>query len=300
VGKACPGNQNGPQNLGKGGPDKEENMRKRFAALLSVAGATMAVLALMAAMAEARTPAPGYSQFAGCPSPEEKAEVEACFTSNIKGGSVKLGSKTVPIEHPMTFSGGFGAANKTYYNSKGGLTKVRQKVPGGVIGLTGLTWLAELFGIEALTLYAVTEIAGTPSGVVSPPVTLPIKVHLENPGGILGANCYIGSNSEPITLNLITGTTSPPPPASPITGKQPELSASPTNENILLLKNGEFVDNTFAAPGANGCVLTVFGFIPISINGLVNSQSGVPSKAGTNEARQVIDTEITESHYVYP
>src|SRR5260221_7671068 len=72
-----------------------------------------------------------------------------------------MGSKDVPIEKPFTLSGGFESEfTKFFYNSKGGLTPVKQKVPGGVIGLTGLTWLLEFLGSEALTLYAVTELAG--------------------------------------------------------------------------------------------------------------------------------------------
>jgi len=275
-------------------------MSKRFAALLSIAGATMAVLALMVSVAEARTPAPGYSQFAGCPSPEEKAEVEACFKTVIKSGNFKMGSKNVPIEKAITWSGGWGAALKVYNSPAGGLSKVKEKVPGGIIGLTGLTWLAEFLGIEALTLYATTELAGTPSAPLQPPIELPIKVHLENSTGVLGPSCYVGSNSNPIKLNLITGTTNPPPPNKPITGADPVLSISPENENIILLSNGKFVDNSFAAPGASGCVLTLFGFIPISINGLVNSQSGLPSAAGNNETTQVADTEVVESRFVYP
>ncbi len=37
---------------------------------------------------------------------------------------------------------------------------------------------------------------------------LPVQVHLENPGSfdLLGANCYIGSSTTPITLDLTTGT----------------------------------------------------------------------------------------------
>lgn len=275
-------------------------MTKRFAALLSVAGAIVAVLALMASAAEARTPAPGFSQFAGCPSPEESKEVEACYVTKIKSGNFLMGSKNVPIENPMTLSGGFGESLKTLYNSKGGLTKVRQKVPGGVIGLTGLTWLAEFLGSDALTLYAVTELAGTPGAPVAPPFTLPIKVHLENSTGVLGPSCYVGSNSNPIQLNLTTETTSPPPPNKPITGKDPVLSVDPENAAILFLKEGKFVDNSFAAPGASGCVLTLFGFIPISINGLVNGQAGLPSAAGHNETVQIADTELTEQRFVYP
>jgi hypothetical protein len=196
----------------------------------------------------------------------------------------------------MTLSGGYTEFGAFSYNSKGGLTKVKQKVPGGVIGLTGLTWLAEFLGIEALTLYATTELAGNPQPLAEP-AFLPIKVHLEN--AALGNNCYVGSTTSPIVLLLTTETTSPPPPNTPITGKEPEYNFDTATE-ILHLNNGTFVDNSFAAPGASGCVLTLFGFIPISINGLVNSQSGLPAPAGTNETKQNFDLELVSAAKVYP
>lgn len=271
--------------------------RMRFVALLSA----MAALALVvASAAAARTPAPGFEAFAGCPSPEENPAVEACFTTTIKSGHFKMGSKNVPIEKPMVWSGGWKEEGLAVsYSPKGGLTKARQKVPGGVIGLTGLTWLAEILGSDALTLYATTELAGgTATAPIQPPVTLPIKVHLEN--SVLGPNCYVGSNSNPIVLHLQTETTNPPPPNTPITGKDPELSVEPAYPEILLAKNATLVDNSFSAPGASGCVLTLFGFIPVSINSLVNSQSGLPAPAGTNETVQNADTALVERHYVYP
>jgi hypothetical protein len=273
---------------------------KRSRALLSVVGTTMAMLALMVSAADARTPAPGYEAFAGCPSPEENPLVGACFTSTIKSGHFKMGNKKVPIEKPITWSGGWveqGLAVK--YSPKGGLTKARQKVPGGIIGLTGLTWLVEFLGSDALTLYATTELAGgTATAPLQPPVVLPIKVHLENP--VLGPNCYVGSNANPITLKLQTEPTNPPPPNTPISGKDPELSEDPTRPGVVLAKNATLVDNSFSAPGASGCVLTLFGFIPISINGLVNSQSGLPAPAGTNETVQNVDTALVETQWVYP
>ena len=266
---------------------------------LAVLGTAIMAMALMASGAVAATPAPGYTQFAGCPSPEESSKVGGCVVSVIKSGNFKMGSKNVPIEKPMTLSGGYdGETGAFSYNSKGGLTKVKQKVPGGVIGLTGLTWLAEFLGIEALTLYATTELAGNPQPLAEP-AYLPIKVHLENSTGVLGPNCYVGSTASPITLLLTTGTTSPPPPNTPITGKEPEYAFDPATE-ILHLNNGTFVDNSFSAPGASGCVLTLFGFIPISINGLVNTQSGLPSPAGKNETKQNFDIELVSRLKVYP
>src|SRR5258706_478009 len=147
----------------------------------------------------------------------------------------------------------------------------------------------------ALTLYAVTELAGPVVG--GDGVNLPIKVHLIN--SVLGNNCYVGSTSNPIKLHLITGKTEPPPPNVPIEGQLPkeifqdELGIFHSNKSIL-------VDNAFAAPGARACVLTLFGFIPISINGLVNSQSGLPSPAGHNETRQNTDSEFAFRSLVYP
>jgi hypothetical protein len=47
-------------------------------------------------------------------------------------------------------------------------------------------------------------------------------------------------------------------------------------------------------------VLTLFGFIPISINGLVNSQSGLPAAAGTNATSQNNNSEVVAVEKVYP
>jgi hypothetical protein len=231
----------------------------------------------------------------------ENPKVKTCVRSDILSGHFQMGSKNVPIEKPIALTGGveniFGLS-PLIYNSEGGLTKAKQKVPGGVIGLTGLTWLAEFLGIEALTLYATTELAGTVLIGGTSFAQLPIKVHLENSTGVLGKNCYVGSNAAPIVLNLTTGTTAPPAPNKPITGKVPTLTFEPVRE-IQIATGGTYVDNSFAAPGANGCVLTLFGFIPISINGLVNAQSGLPSPAGTNETVQNFNAEVVNAFFPY-
>jgi hypothetical protein len=258
------------------------------AKLLAAAAVALVAVAMVASAANATTPAPGFEGFAGCPSPAENPKITTCIRSVVTGGHVKIGKKEVPIEQPITLSGGVEDEAKNFsFNSKGGLSLVKQKVPGGVIGLTGLTWLLEFLGSEALTLYAVTELAGTPNISIAL-ITLPVKVHLIN--SVLGNNCRIGSSSSPVTLNLSPFTTG---------GVFPEGKFDPTTE-IFTLNHGTYVDNSFAAPGANGCVLTLFGFIPISINGLVNEQVGLPSPSGANEAVQNIDTEFAFPRRVYP
>lgn len=272
---------------------------KTLKGFLTALGAAIMAMAVLVPAASAATPAPGYTQFRGCQTAAENPLSEICVRNEVYGGNFKMGNKNVPIENPITLVGNTDADfNHFSFNKEGGLLPSKQKVPGGVIGLTGLTWLLEFLGSEALTLYAETQLAGQPDpNPFHEPIELPIKVHLIN--GTLGNNCFVGSNSNPISLNLIVGTTNPPPPNTPITGKAPRFEED-KKLFITKFKEGEFVDNSFAAPGASGCVLTLFGFIPISINGLVNSQSGLPAPAGTNETRQKFNIEATETGLVYP
>ncbi|HEY7455680.1 MAG TPA: hypothetical protein VH703_00260 [Solirubrobacterales bacterium] len=274
--------------------------QSKTARLLGAAVAALLAVALLAPTASAGETAPGYEQFSGCPTPEESPGTPVCVRSDVSGGHLQMGTKDVPIENPLVLSGGVDIEFEGFIaGPEGGLSKTPQKVPGGVLGLTGLTWLLEFFGSEALTLYATTELAGVPSGFTIATVTLPIKVHLTTPSGVLGNNCYIGSNTNPIVLHNTTGTTNPPPPNEPISGKSPKISED-EELGIIHIDDGIYVDNSFAVPGASGCVLKLFGFIPISLNGFVNEQAGLPSPAGTNETVQEFDIEITPQAFVYP
>lgn len=263
--------------------------------LLVLIVAALAAMALAAPLAQAATPAPGYTQFAGCPSLKEVPTVEACISSEIKGGHFNMGNKNVPISKPMKMTGGLAGSLGFVANAEGGLKPVKQLVPGGIVGLTGLDWLVNFLSLEGLKLYAVTELVGQP--VIADSLELPLRVHLINPA--LGNNCYVGSPSNPISLKLNPGTTSPPPPNKPITGIPPEFAFDEGSE-ILSIINGTYVDNAFSAPGASGCVLTLFGFIPVSINGVVNLASGLPAAAGTNETVQKIDIFTASPSRVYP
>lgn len=276
----------------------EEMKSKRHAKLLAAVVGVVVAFAMVGPAAQAETPNPGYTQFAGCPSPfTENPAIATCVRSDITGGHFKMGNKKVPIEKPISLVGGVpDGFGPLFFNSEGGLSKAKQKVPGGIIGLTGLTWLVEFFGSEALTLYATTELAGTPIIGGLDFAILPVKVHLEH--SVLGKNCYVGSTASPIKLNLTTGTTAPPLPNKPISGTKPVIGFEPVLE-IQTGTGGVYVDNSFAAPGASGCVLTLFGFIPISINGLVNAQSGLPAAAGTNETVQNFNAQLVNAEFPY-
>jgi hypothetical protein len=146
-------------------------------------------------------------------------------------------------------------------------------------GILGVTATAELaapassIGLSEPALFepVLSEAFGIPA------LQLPVKVKLTNP--LLGEKCYIGSEAEPIVLKLITGKTKPPKPNEPITGA-PGTIESNEEGTILTISHNKLVDNSFAAPGVNGCGGSFSG----QIDPLVNKALGLPSPAGTNTA----------------
>jgi hypothetical protein len=271
-------------------------MKRLFLAL-----AALVALALPAASASAapHSPTGDFAPFADCPL--SKAP-QLCLRADTTSGFVKTGNKTVPIVNPTILQGGLnlnpetGAA--TFIGAEDGetLSKTPQPVPGGLLGITAPTWwpslLRDLFnetinnGFTGVT--ATLELAGPASAIKlntgnlinseGTALTMPVKVKLSNP--FFGNNCYIGSNSNPITLNLTTGTTSPPPPNTPITGKLGNVSTA--GEGLIIIFSPQkLVDNSFAVPGANGCGGFLFSW---AVDPFVNSIVGIPSPAGNNAA----------------
>jgi hypothetical protein len=95
-------------------------------------------------------------------------------------------------------------------------------------GITGVTETTELVGTPTLNI----EAAISGSGVA---LSLPSRVHLEN--AFLGSGCYIGSKAHPVTVDFTTGTTSPPPPNTPITGSPGEFEVKDEFNLIIDRKN---------------------------------------------------------------
>ncbi len=105
-----------------------------------------------------------------------------------------------------------------------------------------------------------------------------MKVKLGNV--FLGSECYIGTSSSPIVLNLTTGETSPAKPNKPIHGAEGEISIE-EGGNLLILAGGSLVENDWAAPGAHGCGGHLLEGI---VDPAVNAELGLPSAAGSNTA----------------
>ena len=94
-----------------------------------------------------------------------------------------------------------------------------------------------------------------------------MKIKLINP--LLGKNCYIGSNANPIVLNptITDGTLGATP--------DPDSTRFP-NTAVLAIKNNTVTDDTFTVPGATGC-----GRGGVA-NAAIDGRLGLPSASGLN------------------
>jgi hypothetical protein len=284
---------------------------------LLLATAALAALLVPATPASAAPfhPTGEYAQFNYCPL--GRTTLRACFRSETKAGVLTIGKKATPIKSPVILQGGLEyeslAENMPLIAAQDGntLVKTPQPVPGGLAGIVAPSWwpsiLRDLFnetinnGFTGVT--ATMELAAPASSVIvnpfnlftgaGPNLTMPVKVKLSNP--FLGNNCYIGSNSNPITLKLTSGTTSPPPPNVPISGTPGAVSQN-SAFTIITVSGNKIVDNAFAAPGANGCGGILFSWL---VDPFVNSIVGVPSPAGTNAALlENVDIQLAEPEAV--
>jgi hypothetical protein len=273
-------------------------MRTRYRKILVAAALTaLASMALLASVANAATPPAPYQDFAGCPSPAENDAVASCEKLEFTGGHISFGNRDMPITSPIVMSGAFEQVTGNYlFNAEGGIRPVRQTVPGGVIGMTGLKSLDE-FSEKALKLYGVVELAGTPGSVFDSVWPVPVKIHLESP--LLGKGCYIGSNANPVNLNLTVGTTEPPAPNSPISGRPSgELTPEAGRPQVEVSTDGALADNAYAVPAASGCKIEA-GRLTIPIDSLVNQAYHLPAAAGTNETILDFDVSYVPSFVVY-
>jgi hypothetical protein len=278
--------------------------------VIALTAALTAILSLaLASSALAKAPTGDFAPFAQCP--RFSAEVNLCFYSQVTGGEVTLGNSTVPIKNTITLQGGIVLHKRPFTESFVGalngetLSKTPEPVPGGLAGLVNCNEIGNLLlritcrttfengltGVNATTELArpASEIAISKRNLVAEEGTalsLPIKVHLENP--LLGSSCYIGSAANPIVLNLTTGETSPPPPNQPIHGSIGLISQKDEFEFIEIAPS-VLVDNAFAAPAASGCG----GLLAFALDPIINAKLGLPSAAGKNTAIQ--ETLINEA-----
>ncbi len=259
--------------------------------------ASLAVVA--SASATVHHPTGNYAPFADCPL--SNPAVPLCTVAETTSGQFTVGKKTVTINKPIILQGGLVESENpeevSFVAAENGetLSKTALPVPGGLLGIVAPEylpkWLQEIFnnfineGFTGVT--ETTELAKPASDIklnasnlfseTGTALKLPVKVKLSNV--FLGNECYVGSSSSPINLNLTTGETSPPAPNKPIHGAKGTFE-SLEGGLITVLKGGSLVDNSFAAPEATGCG-GIFSFL---VDPVVDKTLGVPAAAGNNTA----------------
>jgi hypothetical protein len=268
--------------------------------VLTLVGTATAVIAMagLSSPAYARThhPKGEFAPFADCPL--SNPATSDCLLAKTEGGEIAIAAESVPITKTITLQGGISEETGEFIGAEDGntLSKTPQKVPGGLSGLVKCNEISNFlervtcevtFENGASGVNATTELAAPAKSIVvninnlgnaeGTALSLPIKVHLENP--LLGSSCYVGSNAHPIVLELTTGTTSPPPPNGPISGNVGEIELGGEG-SIATIHNDVLVNNSFSAPGAEGCG----GLFAFLIDPIVDSRLGVPSAAGHNTA----------------
>lgn len=261
--------------------------------VLVVVAALMVPLAVASPAVAA--PKGEYAAFAECPT--SNAELAACIVARAEGGaggSITFGNQTVPILNTQTLQGGFieeesGAMKFVAAANGNTLTKTAQKVPGGLSGLVNCTEISNkeerknceaIFENKITGVYATVELAAPASDIglnefnleteMGTALSLPVKVKLENP--LLGNECYIGSNSSPLVVELTTGT------SGSLKGKLGTIG-SRAEGNILVISDNSLVNNTVAVPGATGCG----GSFSSIIDKIVDARLAIPAAAPKNK-----------------
>ncbi len=240
-------------------------MKARTRTLAIIVAMTTGALLASGGLAQAAFP-----NFSDCPT--TAPGVVGCIDIQGVSGSLEIKGFTVPLGDSLEIRGGLvdGTPDRLVAptGTNGFFTRPVQ-IPGGLLGIdfpipgNAVTGTAQLAGP--------TSAIGLSLGEVST-VSIPVKLKLDNP--ILGPNCYIGTNSNPVRINLTTGTTSPPPPNRPITGS---LGTGSFEGNVLKIMGSVSVENSFSIPGASGCGLGL-GLV----NALVNAKLKLPSAGGNN------------------
>jgi hypothetical protein len=146
------------------------------------------------------------------------------------------------------------------------------------------TWFNNLINEGFTGVQATVELTGPSKGLTNIKLNttnlllesgtalgLPAKIKLSN--AILGSNCYIGSESEPVQLNFTTGE------SGSLKGTAGTFTHNP-KFTLLTFTGGKLVDGTYAVGHTHGCG-GIFSFL---VNPLVESILGIPAGSGSNSA----------------
>jgi hypothetical protein len=200
-----------------------------------------------------------------------------CIVGVASQGTIDIGALDTTFHGPGVVDGGSAVNSAIQPNWVDALDGQSFSAPPQLLSIPVMS----LLGNPSVTppadsdVWVVTQQAGpmgfsifTPGqGGLNPFTVIPLSFHLVNP--LLGPNCYVGTVSDPITLDLTTGT------SGALTGT---LGSGVGAQNWLQTNGTEVVDGQFSTPGATGCGT---GGVWDSA---IDTVGSLPSPSGANKA----------------
>jgi hypothetical protein len=255
-------------------------------------------------------PPPGgiYTPFTNCPilNPimlESVEQTAACVAGEPTSGSITIGNITTPVvrlvnvqfgfwDPPNATNGGDNPGGLAQYAGgilppPAGLSAMLSTkpdlIPGSLTTILGcstttdpvvqdLCTKAENFGGKYLDVYALAQSAGQLTNFALFSWTQRVKFQLINP--LLGNNCYIGSDNNPVVLN---------PQLSAPNGATITYDPNPVkhpNTGVITVPGAIASDTTFTAPGVTGC--GPGGAANIPVDEALDAGAGLPAASGVN------------------
>jgi hypothetical protein len=274
------------------------------AATVIVAGVTSSVAAQPASGPGTTTslqgpgyPAPGgiYAPFTNCPLKNpvihESVSFAACVRAAANTGSITIGNITTPVVRPVDVQFGFfqppGLSPDQFASVLPPLTGLSAQLvaapellpvnlttalgcPSSDPTVEGLCQTAQQKGGTFQQIFAVAESAGAITNFALLSWTQPVKFQLVNP--LLGNNCFIGSDGNPVVTNPQLNISSLDIVNDPNPTAHPDTS--------VLVAQASASDSTFAAPGVTGC--GPGGVANIAVDNAIDTSAGLPAASGNS------------------
>jgi len=257
-------------------------------------------------------PPPGgiYKPFTNCPilNPLMKEGVSGsaviCSDGHVNSGSITIGNITTPVIEPVDVQFGgvqtpnadFGGDWTTGINGFAGgilpppaglsamLSTKPDQIPGTLtqkLGCPSTNKVVQSICVKAENgtakdnkVFALAQNAGQLTNFGLTTWTQRLKFKLINP--LLGNNCYIGNNNQPIVIN---------PNVTAAPGTSLEILPDPNpakhpNTDVLEIPTAIATDTTFTAPGVTGC--GPGGAANIPVDEALDTGAGLPAASGVN------------------
>lgn len=282
---------------------------------VAVAGLAAPALARPSASAGTSVTGPGYpppkgiyKPFTNCPLKNplmhEQGQLSAtnsfggfaaCVAGNAVTGSITLGTITTPVTEAVNVQFGFawapGFSNYPLpaYPPLSGETAILRTKPDLIpeslttalscatatdATIQHICQTAQANGGAYNQVYALAQEAGQISNFQLLSWTQPVKFKLINP--LLGSNCYIGTDSNPVVLNpsLSVG-----PGGGLSLLNDPQPTVHPDSE-VLEITGASAGDSTFSAPAIVGC--GPGGVANDAVDQALDASSGLPAASGNS------------------